>query len=120
MGFTHGNEKIKNKERNNEIGSYTFCPNHMRSGFNPLALGGILMATGEYVRRLSVDITEEQAKFLNQLPHGSKKMIFQTFINDLIRLSNNEGIGKVAGAYMERYITIEKISKLRLEGKGGE
>ena len=73
------------------------------------------MASGEYVRRLSVDITEEQAQFLNQLPHGSKKVIFQTFINDLMRLSKNEGIGKIAGAYMERYITIEKISKLRLK-----
>lgn len=71
----------------------------------------------EYYRpRLAIDLTEEQAKKLNAvIPWGSKTLIFQLIINDLLDLCDKHGAGKVIGAFVERHFTVKEICKLNVE-----
>ena len=71
-----------------------------------------------YVPRLSIDLSEQQAKDLNRVlgEYGMKKQIFHLLINDLIETCDKFGTGIVIGALVERAIGIKEISKLKLGG----
>lgn len=50
------------------------------------------MPVGDYVPRLTIEITEEQAKKLNELvPYGLKKPLFQLLVGDLVEELENGG-----------------------------
>ena len=68
------------------------------------------------MKRLSIDITNQQADGLRKhVPHGTRKIMFQAIIDDLLRLCEKHGSAVVIGALMTRAISIKDVSKLDLE-----
>ena len=68
----------------------------------------------DYRPRLSVDITEQQARELNRLlDHGMRKMLFGVVIDDLLRLFKKHGTGKVLGLFVEKSISLRDVCELK-------
>ena len=68
----------------------------------------------DYRPRLSVDITEDQARKLNHyLDYGMRKMLFGVIIEDILDLFEKYGSGKVLGLFVERSLTLRDICKLK-------
>lgn len=73
------------------------------------------MAVEEYRPRLMVDLTEEQQRLLTKhIPWGSKKMIFNVVVDDLLSLCEKHGAPKVLGAFLARKLTLEELCRLEL------
>ncbi len=72
----------------------------------------------DYRPRLSVDITEDQARKLNHyLDYGMRKMLFGVIIEDILDLFEKYGSGKVLGLFVERSLTLRDICKLKKLGE---
>lgn len=74
------------------------------------------MGSGEYVPKLTIDITEKQYRRLqNLLPHGFKKIIFGILIDDLCDLleSNSQERERILGAFMQRAVDIRVLGTLK-------
>jgi len=68
-----------------------------------------------YVPRLSIDITEEQAKGLSVLEFGMRKQVFHLIIDDLLALFAKHSPGIVIGALLAKSIGVKEICKLKLK-----
>lgn len=67
----------------------------------------------DYTPRLSINITEEQARAISRLfPWGTQKKVFSVIIDDLITLCETHGADIVIGAFLTRYLTLRKVSHL--------
>ncbi len=68
-------------------------------------------------RRLTVDITEEQAiRLQKHLEHGMRKLLFSLIIDNLLDLFDKYGAPVVIGALTERAISLKEICKVKLDG----
>ncbi len=66
--------------------------------------------------RLSIEISQESHDRLKALlPHGTKKMVFNLIITDLIEIMETLGAGKVIGAFINRDVKLRQLSKTELE-----
>ncbi len=66
--------------------------------------------------RLSIEISQESHDRLKALlPHGTKKMVFNLIIVDLIEIMETLGAGKVIGAFINRDVKLKQLSKTELE-----
>jgi hypothetical protein len=62
--------------------------------------------------RLSIEIPQKQHDRLKALlPHGTKKMVFNLIIVDLIEIMETLGAGKVIGAFINRDIKLKELSR---------
>ena len=62
------------------------------------------------VPRLSIELTYDQSIKLKKLfPHGTKKIVFGFIVDDLIKILEAKGAGKVIGAYIHRQITLSDL-----------
>jgi len=69
-----------------------------------------------YKQRLTIDITDEQAKGLSKhLEHGMRRLLFHAIIDDTLRLFDRHGSDKVIGALVSRAISLKDICKLDIE-----
>ncbi len=69
-----------------------------------------------YQPRLTVDITEDQAKGLRKhLPHGWRVVLFGLIIDNLLELFDKYGVPVVLGSMTEKAIGLKEICKLKLE-----
>lgn len=70
--------------------------------------------TSEYNPRLSVEITDEQSKALQDLiPWGLRRQLFKTIIDDVIRLTRQHGYTFIA-AVISGAIKLEDYSSLEV------
>jgi hypothetical protein len=70
----------------------------------------------DYRPRLSIEITKESYDKLQELlPHGTKKIVFNLIVEDLISIMQKHGSGKIIGAFIERDVTLKDIIKVPLE-----
>jgi hypothetical protein len=64
--------------------------------------------------RLSIEIPEDKHQRLKTLlPHGTKKIVFNLIIDDLIEMMEKLGAGRVVGAFINRDISLKDITKLK-------
>jgi len=72
-------------------------------------------------QRLTVDITNEQAKGLNKhLEYGMRRILFHVIIDDLLDLFDKYGAGVIIGALMSKAISLKEICKLKEVKKDGK
>lgn len=73
----------------------------------------------DYNPRLSIDLTEDQAKRLNSIltQHGMKKMIFSCIVDDFLDMCDRFGPGEVVGAFTTRVTSLNEICKLNLKNR---
>ena len=65
--------------------------------------------------RLSIEIPQESHDRLKALlPHGTKKIVFNLIITDLIEIMEVLGAGKVIGAFINRDVKLKELSKTDL------
>ena len=65
--------------------------------------------------RLSVDMPKElHTKMRNLIPHGLRGKVLNMMLSDLIDLIEKFGSGVVLGSFIERDITMNEISNLKL------
>jgi len=73
-----------------------------------------MQTESDYRPRLSVDITEEQARKLNRyLDYGMRKMLFGVILDDLFSLFEKHGSGKIIGLFVERSISLRDVCKMK-------
>jgi len=69
-----------------------------------------------YKQRLTIDITDKQAKGLSKhLEHGMRKLLFHAIIDDLLRLFDKHGSDRTIGALVSRAISLKDICKLNVK-----
>lgn len=70
--------------------------------------------------RITAELTEEQAKILNNaLPHGMRKPLFQAVVEGIIEIYNQGGY-EALGAIISKYISVQQISEAGLKAKKKE
>ena len=70
--------------------------------------------------RLTVDISEEQARELNKyFEFGDQKMVFGVIVDQLLEMFKRYGYGNVIGAMLTRKAELKDILKLK-NLKGGD
>ena len=66
--------------------------------------------------RLSIPITREQQRLLQQyIPWGSQSTIFRLIIDDLIKMMQRHGSGKVLGAFLSRAVELDDLINIKVE-----
>ena len=74
--------------------------------------------TSNFTPRLNVDISEESyIKLRKLLPHGTRKLVINALVEDLIRLMETYGSGQIVGAVINRDLGIKEVCKITL-GEG--
>lgn len=70
-----------------------------------------------YTPRLSIDLTEEQNKKLNNIlcQYGLKRLIFNQIVEDFLSLCDKHGAGEVVGAFTSRAVGLNEICQLKLK-----
>lgn len=74
------------------------------------------MNDSEYRPRLSIELPQEKydrLKFL--LPHGTKKIVFNLIVDDLIELIERHGAGNIIGAFIQRDITLQDLTRTKFD-----
>ena len=70
----------------------------------------------DYRPRLSIEISKKSYDLLQELlTHGTKKIVFNQIVEDLISIMQQYGSGKIIGAFIERDLTLKNIIKVKLE-----
>lgn len=73
------------------------------------------MTDKPYRPRLSIELTEEQAQALRDyIPWGVKNALFQTIVDDVIKMVKKHGQTFVA-AILERKIELNKLVKFEMK-----
>jgi hypothetical protein len=71
--------------------------------------------------RLSIEIPYDKYERLKTLlPHGTKKIVFNLIVDDLIEAMEELGAGKVIGAFIHRDIKLKQLSKTQLDDTGNK
>jgi hypothetical protein len=71
------------------------------------------MPTGDYVPRLTIELTERQARKLSELvPYGLKKPLFQILVEDLIT-ALEEGNEMALAMLLKRHLKLNTLKEDR-------
>lgn len=84
----------------------------------PLYKGELVNEPISTKRRFSIDIPEElYIKFINHTPWGMRGKVLVLMIDDFVSMMEEFGADKVIGAFVERAVKMEDITKVKIGGK---